>query len=462
MAKYKISRALIGALIVLVSTAALAVPAWAQTTVRQLSLQQAIELALANNEQIGIADASVDQAKGAIWEAKSGALPHLTGYAEYKRNLTKPTTEVDYFSALTPLMLANGLPPIGPAEQELAYDNEWLFNLHLEQALYTCGRLGNAIRLARAYEDLAHKGRVRVGKDVVNQTEQAYLLVLLAQQSVEINRQALEQTISRRDDIKAKRDRGLVSDYELMAAQTEVAKLRPEVLNAERNYNTAMLALKLQMGLALNERIALTDELAQLPLELSLQESVDEALAFRDEIGMLRSQIDAKRYESRIYRAGFLPVLSAFGDVSYASQLNDDFWPKEEADEFKDFVSVGVGLAWPIFDGMESWAQMRQAKAQVRSSELSLSQASRGIELEVTSLYQELQNIDQEIQARKQTVALAQKTYELAEIRFNSGLSTQLEVSDALLNLTATRVSLAEAIFRHALTRTNLLRAMGR
>jgi len=437
-----------------------ATAAWQEDPL-MLTLQEAIDLALVKNEKIGMARADLEAAEHGVGEAYAGLMPSLNGYAQYGRNLTKPTADSEIYVPLTPLFLAHGYPAPGVVEQDLAYDNEWAFGLRLEQPLFTSGRIHHAIRMSKAYQRLATRQMTNEEKSVRLTTEETYLGVLLAKETLIIYRQALEQTIRRRDDLQAKYQRGLASDYDLLFAETEVAKQRPKLIAAETSHENALRALKTQIGLNLAVQVVLTDALEMSALEIDEQEAVRLAMAQRDEPAMLQSQIEAQTEEADLYLSNMLPAMVAFGELTYSTQLNDDFWPRDEDDEFKQFTTVGVGLSWPLFDGLQSYHQRRRAQAGRRSSELSLRQTRRGIELEVSSLYHELQAQTERIAANRQSVLLAERTHELARIRYESGLATQLEVNDALLNVTSTKTDLASSIYEYALTRAKLVRAMG-
>ncbi|HPQ69822.1 MAG TPA: TolC family protein [bacterium] len=441
---------------------AVAADALAQDDLRSLSLTEAIALAVHNNETIGIADAGYEAADAGVWQAYGAMMPSLNAYGQFTRNLTKPTMDNEMYLPLTPLFMAHEYPPIGTIEQDLVYDNEWVFGARLEQPLFTSGRIYNALCLAKAYRQMADIDRGKQEKDVREKTEEAYLAALLTRETLTIYRQALDQTIKRRDDIKSKRDRGLASDYELMFAETEVAKRQSPLISAENNYENALRALKMQIGLPQEATVELTDALHLEPLVLERQQAIDEALGNRDELNLLSAQIDARKSEANLYLSNMLPTVGAFGEVDLTTQLNDDFWPQEEDDEFKQFTTIGIGVNWPLFDGLQNYQKRRQSRAKQRADELTRQQARRGIELEVNTCFNNLTTKREEVAAHRQTVQLAERTYQLAEIRYQSGLATQLELNDAQLNVTSTKTELAASVYGYALARAQLLRALGR
>ena len=124
--------------------------------------------------------------------------------------------------------------------------------------------------------------------------------------------------------------------------------------------------------------------------------------------------------------------------------------------------TVGVQVAWPLFDGLRVKGNIDLAQAQARVAELQLAQEREAVALEVERARAELARSQALFQARRTNVSEADEAFRLASLRYTRGLSTQLEVSDAQLQLLTAQIDEARATYDLYLASAELARALGR
>ncbi len=105
---------------------------------------------------------------------------------------------------------------------------------------------------------------------------------------------------------------------------------------------------------------------------------------------------------------------------------------------------------------------MNQARADLRRSRYELEQARKGVRLEATRAVQELEGLCREYQSRQATVSLAEEANAIARTRYDNGLSTLLELTDARVALDMARTGMAEILYRYNVALANLDRVTGR
>jgi outer membrane protein TolC len=129
--------------------------------------------------------------------------------------------------------------------------------------------------------------------------------------------------------------------------------------------------------------------------------------------------------------------------------------------DWQDDWNVGLALSWPLFQGMRRKAELDAAQAQVRQAELQAAQLEEGVRLEYDAALRELERARLQTQAAARTVSQAQRVYELTELRYQQGLATQLDVSDARLALQQARLNEVTAYHDYYLALARAQRALG-
>lgn len=431
---------------------------------RTLSLDEARALALANNEQVLIAQQDERKAAGAVTEAYAGALPSVTLQAQYTGNFKKPA-----------FFLPSGLfgggddstngdsngGSSGPVKIEIGSDTEFAGALRLDQTLYAFGRVGNAVKFANIYRSMAGLGVDTARNALLFDVTDAYYRVLLVEKLVGIQRQALDQARSHLRDIEEKYRQGVESRFALQRATVEVKNREPDLIRAESARSLAMQDLKRIVGITDEPDPVLCDTLGYAPVTADAEQSVAEALLRRPEIRALELNVQGQQRVLAIYKANMLPVVGAFGQVSVQGQADKDDLAAAFHENSQVSVSAGLVFSAPLFDGFHTKGKVQQARAGLLKARYELAQAQKAVRLEVTKAAQDLQGLKREYDAQRATVELAEEMYQIAEARFRSGISTQLELNDAELALNVAKTNYAETLYRYNVAVANLERARG-
>ncbi len=145
----------------------------------------------------------------------------------------------------------------------------------------------------------------------------------------------------------------------------------------------------------------------------------------------------------RIARGAYLPNVSL--NFNYGRQLFPSS-PFNLGGDWRTDFSAGLGVQMPIFNGGRTRADVRLAQQSLEQSRLQLAQLQEITELRLQQAQAERERASAEISARQQTVSAAERVYNLTRLRYQQGLATQLEVSDARVALLQARVNLAQAL----------------
>jgi outer membrane protein TolC len=178
--------------------------------------------------------------------------------------------------------------------------------------------------------------------------------------------------------------------------------------------------------------------------------------ARRAAVRAAEQQVAIREQQVRIAKGAFLPNVSlstAFGRQLYPTT------PFDFSNDWRTDWTASVGVQIPIFTGLRRTAEMQQAKVELNQAKLQLSQLEKGVQLQFEQARGERERARTAIDARQRTAEVAQKVYDLTVLRYERGLATQLDVSDARLSLLNARTNLAQAIADFYIADAGLVRA---
>jgi outer membrane protein len=401
-----------------------------------LSLEDALTMAEAKSEQIAIARAGVTRAEQDKKRARSERFPQVGLLASYDRTLASE------FSGL--FEDAGGEDSSGFEDLPFGRKNIWRVGLLFSQALYTGGRIS-------ALETMAEAGRSVAAVEVASARAQLALVVIrayydaaLSDRLVAIAEAALAQADAAYQQTTLGFKAGTQPEFEQLRAQVERDNQRPILIRRKSDRDLAYLRLKQLLELPASATLQLTAVLDGLTLpaperfativalaEKAAAEDQPETLP-RAPVRQAESAILASHAAVSLARSARLPnvsVNSSYGNVNYPG----GFFP--DTSEFRTNWTIGVGVQVPILTGGRLRAEQAIALADKEVVELRLKQTRELADLETRGAYEELRSARAAWEASAGTVTQAERAYQIAEVRYRQGISTQLELSDSRLAL---------------------------
>lgn len=447
-----------------------------------LSLDAALSRALDSSEEVMLARSQVDLAETRVKEALSAAMPQISGSAGYTRTLKSSFNTGGGFTL--PDSLKFEPDPEAPIEDRVQYledhtedaafgalgrlfsnlpfgqKNAYSFTLSGSQLLYSGGRTGAGLRIARSVVDAARFALREEVATIELDVRSAYYQALFAGELVAISADALERARRFYEEEQLRLAAGRASELEVMRAQVELENLRPQMVQARNAADLAELNLKRLTNVPLDQPVRLTTHLEPPPPGERMDRRIgtEVLLARRASLQAARVQVGIREDLVRIAKSGYLPTVSlnsGYGKLIYPSSLFsfDRDWRTD--------WTVSLSVQIPIFNGFRRSAQAEQARVELRQAQLQVVQLEEAIQLQYDRALGEKQRALAQIEARESTVRQAQRVYDLTEMRYEKGLATQLDVFSAQLSLNQARVNLAQALADFYVADAGVDRAMG-
>ena len=335
---------------------------------------------------------------------------------------------------------------------------------------------------ARRSNQISEKEFENVITNVILDVESRYWLLVASKQNLELERTALElaQDLQRRNEIQV--EVGVLPRVSVTQAKSEVAAREVDVIRAENTLQAAEDNLKNVLAMDLAEEINTTDEPTTEVFQFDEQESLDEAYRERPEIKQAKLNIENRETLKGYYSNQRLPRLAIEGGIQLQGLGGDEnpdrlsfggepepipsqFLGSSEAfsqifgADFTTWQILGV-FSFPIFNRTAKGEYVK-ARAEFDRSVITLKKTQDDVALDVRSAIREIKNSLRAIDAAHVSVELAKEVVINEQERLNVGIGTTREVLEAQRDLIDAGVREITAIANYNIALAELERAKG-
>lgn len=404
--------------------------------VRKINLDNAIDLALEQNKSLNISKLEVDKMQSKLTEARSNLLPKINASGQYTNNIKKPV-----------IFLPPGTPfsrPGQPAIMEIGSDHSYSGTISASLPVFSYP-IYIGMSIASTGIDLAEETFRGTKFKTIADVKKSFYGVLLSREANKLMQASLKNANDNLENVRRMQKQGLVSEYDLIRAEVQVENIKPIALQAENNYELAKNSLKITLGMDAAENIDIEGELKYKPTEIpNLTGTLNLLYDNNSDLKQIYYQVDIAKAMINLERSGHLPTLAAFGNYQYQTQANDL--------KFKDYQwvntqFVGLQLQIPIFNGWGTQAKIDQAKISYQQSLDRQNLITETIKIQAQNVIYRIEQAIKRIEGQDRAISQAERGFEIAKSRYNNGLGTQLEVNDAELALTQSKVNYFQAVY---------------
>lgn len=386
----------------------------------QLTLHDAEQLALKNNPRISAAQLLALSQQQAVREARAAELP----------------TAVANLTAVEPhegsRIAAGGLN--NPIIFERAAGG-----VTLGQLITDFGRTRNLVASSSFRAQAQYQTQLATAADIELAVDQAFYGALRAQSLLNV----AEATVSARqtfaDRVQALFNSKLKSQLDLSFANVNASQARLLLLDAQNAKAAAFANLNALLGFEKQQTYTLTDESAApaWPLPQKLDDLVASAFTSRPDLAALNDQFQAEEQLRRAERDLMFPTVSALGTVGDTPVRADQLSPW--------FGAVGVNVGIPLFNGFAYSARAREANYRAQAAQQQVRDLRDRISRDVQLAFLSAQEAFERIAVSNQMLDQANLALDLAQTRYNLGLSSIVELSQAQLQQTEAAVGATNA-----------------
>lgn len=399
----------------------------------KINLDEAITAAVKYNYEAKTAKYSIDKADQAVREAIGNALPSLSVNANYTRNLQSPVFFLPDFQNPS----SGKLNPI-----KIGADNSFQTVANLNQIVFNSA-VFTGLGTAKIYSAASREQYKSVISKTVSNVKKAFYGALLAREYLDVLRLSFKNAEENLKSVEALFREGFIPEYDKIRAEVAVENIRPAILQAENAYNNALNALKLEMGMNINEKIDLDGEL-KIPedSEINIKKISPEELAnFNFDLKTFQLQKQVSKDIIEIEKSDYYPTVALFGNYIIQGQSNTfDFLTAKS-------LSVGLNVSLSIFKGFQTDARTQQAKIDYMIVDERYNQLNELIKMQLDNSINQMEIALTRIKVQQNTVKQAELGYNIATIRYREGTGSQVEINDADTALRQARLNKTQAIY---------------
>ncbi len=407
----------------------------AAASVRTLSIEQAVAIALEKNRDIAKAGEYAKSVQGRYVDERAAALPQFGLNGSFA-------------------VLRDGGLPAASGGGSTQYDSA--VGLSLSQPLYTWGKIGAAIRAAeiglKTSDEQLRMARQAATRDVTA----AFYNVLLAKELLRLAEENFKQKGRHGEEAKKRFDAGVATDYDVLAAEVAVDNARPGLIRGENQLRFARERLRFHLALESEE----VDAAGTLEPVLSQPAAFDDALK-----SALSNRPELRDIGYRVGIYGELINIASAENKPRVDLKGGAGWHQLEVGSVRTdgpAWNIGVYLSFPFFDGLRTDGKVAQARSELATREIEKLKLMDSIRLEVRTALNGVKESSEIFTALSGTVRQAERLLQMAEKGYELGVKIRLEVDDAQTSLLQAQINRAKAATDYIVARVNLDWTMGR
>src|SRR5437899_360436 len=401
---------------------------------RVLSVEDAVAIALDTQPNIKARISDYIAAAFRVDQALAPLLPQITGSWTAARDQNVSVS-------------GGGTQPLRTV---VTWTTSTTARVSLSQILFDFGKNFASTEAARKLADVALED-TELQRQLVTQTvKESYTNINFAVRLIQVNQQAVERAELNLRSARGFFEVGTRPKSDVARAEVDVANAKVDLIRARNAERLARVALATAMGLPATTPLQIQDNLIYQPITMDRARLAEDALRQRPEYRQAR--LNAEANDARLRRSfrDFFPDITGGG-----------FYGAQRAD-MNEIWELNLSLNWTLYDGGNRIARYREARANLEAAQARVKASELDISREVEQSINNVIEADERIQAAQVAVVSAQENFRLAQGRFDAGVGTILELTDAQLALTQAQNTEAQALADYRIALARLDRAVGR
>jgi len=430
-------------------------------TTRDITLDEAVRAALAQNPGILTAEQEILRTRGVVLEVQAQALPQVTVSSSFTQDDKKLLTsgggsstsssasggESTTTSGTSSSMGSSSGPSASSANPTT---QSWNVTVTASQLIYSGGQVTAAIHIAKYTQDATIYSLRDIVDTTISDVRKEFYAVLLDRAIISVQEQNIKLLESELTDQQNRFEAGTVPQFNVLQAEVALANARPQLIQARNDYDVAELNLARTLGINVSGLDGAMPPINPIGILTTAEkpETLEQAMQVAQErrpfLKEQREQILIQLENIKVALAGYQPTLRA--EAGYEVRNNSAFKSLEKT---VNGWFYGLSGQWDVWDGGATYGRTKQAKAQLQEAKVNYDDAVRQVEVEVEQALDSVQEAQDTIVSQNKAIEEAQEALRLAQERLKAGAGTQLDVLTAEVSLLQSRTTLVQAQYNY-------------
>lgn len=438
----------------------------------EFSVKQAVDYAVKNSAQVKNALIGIQIQRETNREITANALPNVTGNLNMSYFPKVPIQSFPNFIAqgtygvLVDEGVKNGqgqaiVSPTDFGFIQAPFGTKYSASIggNLSQLLFD-GQVFIGLQARKAAIDFATKAAEVTQEQIKSNIYKIYYQIVVGRQQIT----SIDANIARFDTLlRNTREifkNGFAEKLDVSKAEVTLTNLRTERLRVDNQLQAGLMGLKLLMGMPANNDLVLTDSLSVEELKDNIVES-SYSYESRKEFQQIMLAKQLGEFNVKRYRLSKLPTVSLSANYSKNAQRNKfDFFNFSE----KWFSSslIGVNVSVPIFEGFAKQARIKKAQLELQQTENNLGNLKLAIDNQVEVARINMRSALASMDYQQRNMALAQEVYEQTKRKYEQGLGSNIEITNAQTELRVAQNNYYGALYDAIIAKVDYLTATGK
>jgi len=418
------------------------------------SIEEAIQYAILNNENLKNARINIEDADAQVGETRADGLPQINGRFSYINNPTLQSSIID---------LSNFDPTVPEGtEGRVAFGikNQADLNISASQILWD-GSFFIGLKAAKKLREKVIVDEAKVVEDVKEQVMKAYYLVLVNQvrtDLVESNIATLDSTLN---DTRQLYENGFAEAIDVSRLQVQMNNLLAEQSAVRQSITAASNLLKLTMGMAVETQITLTDEIQEFDFSYDAAEVANYEVNNRIEAQQLEYLKELAVLDIKNIKAKYIPTVNltaAWGRNTGATEFSQTW----DSQRWFSYSNIGVNVNIPIFEGTRKKFTVERKKYQFETLQNQSLQLQNSLRQQLIDSKVALDVSVEKLRVQRETVDLAQEVLNTTTEKFREGIGSNLELVVADQDYKQAEVNFLIALYDAIVAKIDLDKSLGK
>src|SRR5437762_4720906 len=401
-------------------------PGEARASARRFTLEQAIITALQQNPDILRSRQDIERTKGLFIQLRAAAMPQIIGTGQFQ----DLDPHITHFSGVTEQVGSSFTNQFGT-------ERTYTLQVAANQVIFSGGRVPGQISSASFQRDSSYYAFRNAVDQVVATVRQEFYLVLLDRALIGVQEESVRLLQSQLQDQQNRFEAGTVPRFNVLQAQVALSNQLPQLITARNNYTISQLQLAKTLGLDFDPRrgdrppLEAVGEFIYVAREIPVTQAIALAKENRPFLKQQKATVLSNNSQVGVARSGYFPHINADAGAEFRSSP----FAADISEGRSGYIIEATG-DWAVWDMGATYGRVKQAKAILEQSKVTLDDSVRQVELEVQQAFANILQGRELVKATEKSVEQAAEALRLASARLDAGAGTQLEVLDARTQLT--------------------------
>jgi outer membrane protein TolC len=415
---------------------------------REISLTEAEQLALKNNLQIKISEASLERSQASRRETRSNFFPTVNSFYQLTNNLERPVIVIDM----------DGDGPMPPTELRMGSQYSSTAGIQLSYPVFTGGAIINGQMIASSMVNLSELSLQDQVNTVVYTIRLLYYQIQMLESMITATEQGLLSAKENYELALKRQSVGQGTQLDVLQAKVRFESYKPQLASL----NNELISAKSNLMTYINDpdlseiRVSGTLEQVQNPYAgFTVKDLQNITLNERLELQMADEQKKIAAYQRNIAWSNIMPKLQIASSLQWQSNVD----ALSDLDHRRS-SNVSLSLSLPLFTGGKSAAGIQKAAIGVKEAGYQKDQIEDLVLNEVDAAYRKVEEMQANINAVEDVVKQAEEALRLSKLLYETGAATQLDLMTAESGYIGARSNLISSIFQYNIAVEGLKRAL--